>query len=194
MKFVGRLHEAVARLKRLPRTGWVEREVPEPESVADHSFGVALLVLLLAEREKAAGGEIDVLSALRMALLHDLPEFETGDLSPRQRRARYGEDEAHGRAQQRAAEARALEALLADAPAALRERWWQSWQDYREGASPEARLVRDVDRGECVLQTLSYLREGAGERLEEFGRLVDGLRAGPLRDYLRERWAGRVAK
>ena len=37
------------RLKRTPRTGWVMRGVPDAESVADHSYGVAFIALLLAE-------------------------------------------------------------------------------------------------------------------------------------------------
>ncbi len=36
------------KLKRIPRTGWVESGVPDPESVADHSFRVALIALVLA--------------------------------------------------------------------------------------------------------------------------------------------------
>jgi len=35
-------------LKRLPRTGWLLRGVPAAESIADHSFGTAFVVLALA--------------------------------------------------------------------------------------------------------------------------------------------------
>ena len=71
----------VGRLKRLPRTGWVESGVPDPESVADHSFRVALLTLVLADLKG-----LDALKAVRMALIHDLGEAETGDLTPARRR------------------------------------------------------------------------------------------------------------
>jgi putative hydrolase of HD superfamily len=37
------------RLKRIPRTGWVMHGVASAESVADHSFGVAFISLILAE-------------------------------------------------------------------------------------------------------------------------------------------------
>ena len=194
MKFLTVLHEAVVALKGLRRTGWVERGVRDPESVADHSYGVALLALLLAEERRAAGEDIDVLGVVRMALLHDLPESETGDLSPRQRRERYGADDVVARNEQREAEARAMTALLERASSSLRVSWQESWQEYREGRSPEAKLVRDVDKMECLLQTLSYERGGQGKQLGEFGRLIDSVGDAGLRAYLLRRWSGRVAK
>ena len=47
------------RLKRLDRTGWVLRGLPTgAESVAAHSYGVALTVMLLADEAKARGVEV----------------------------------------------------------------------------------------------------------------------------------------
>lgn len=63
-------------LDRVPRMGWVLRGVPEAESVAEHSFHVALLVWLLAPRLP----EVDAGRAVGMALLHDLAEVRFGDL------------------------------------------------------------------------------------------------------------------
>ena len=40
------LYTQVATLKLLPRTGWLQRGVPNVESVAEHTFGVATLALL----------------------------------------------------------------------------------------------------------------------------------------------------
>ena len=49
----------VAALKRMPRRGWVQRGVPDPESVGAHSFGVAALAAVTASggrRRSGAGG------------------------------------------------------------------------------------------------------------------------------------------
>ncbi len=48
------------KLKRVDRTGWVELGIRDPESVADHSYSVAILSYLIAKRrgldeEKTAG-------------------------------------------------------------------------------------------------------------------------------------------
>ena len=67
----------VAALKRLPRTGWVQRGVPDPESVAAHSFGVAALAAVTAS---AVGA--DPARAVLVAVIHDVAEALTGDLTP----------------------------------------------------------------------------------------------------------------
>ena len=38
-------------LKQLPRTGWVRSNVENPESVAAHSWGMAILALRLAPKD-----------------------------------------------------------------------------------------------------------------------------------------------
>jgi putative hydrolase of HD superfamily len=41
--------ETLEKLKRTPRTGWVERGVKDPESVSDHSFRMTVMAMALAE-------------------------------------------------------------------------------------------------------------------------------------------------
>ena len=63
-------------LKQLPRTGWVRSNVENPESVAAHSWGMAILALRLAPKD------VDLTKVLSMCLVHDLPEVKVGDLTP----------------------------------------------------------------------------------------------------------------
>jgi putative hydrolase of HD superfamily len=70
-------------LKNLPRTGWVITKAPN-ESVAAHSFGVAVIALALARMEYLSAK--DEASLLRLALLHDLHEARIGDLVPSEKR------------------------------------------------------------------------------------------------------------
>jgi hypothetical protein len=70
-------------LKRMPRTGWAMRGVPDVESVADHSFGIAFLALAMADilrRRRAEAHVLDLEKVLIMALLHDLAEARLTDL------------------------------------------------------------------------------------------------------------------
>src|SRR4051794_3581465 len=64
------------RLKRLKRSGWLRVGLPDPESVADHSYRLAIMALLLGPR---LGVDADRL--VRLALLHDLAESRVGDLT-----------------------------------------------------------------------------------------------------------------
>src|SRR4051812_41576320 len=69
------------RLKRLDRTGWTLRGLPNgTESVAAHSFGVSVTAMLLADRCTARGVSLDVEKVLRIALLHDWAETRVGDM------------------------------------------------------------------------------------------------------------------
>ena len=62
-------------MKQLPRTGWVRSDVENPESVAAHSWGMAILALRLAPEN------LDMIKVLSMCLVHDLPEVRIGDLT-----------------------------------------------------------------------------------------------------------------
>ncbi len=144
------------KLKRLSRTGWVESGICDPESVADHSFRVALIALILSD----AGG-LDSLKVVRMALLHDLAEGETGDLTPTQKEK---DPEAARRAEEKA-----MERLLGKLPDTVRGTYTSAWREFSEARTPEARLVRDADKLEMVMQASEYQREGGdASRLMRF--------------------------
>jgi putative hydrolases of HD superfamily len=72
------LFNLAGRLKQLKRQGWVDRGVEQPESVADHSYRLALMTMVIASRDP----EIDASRAVRLALVHDLPEALAGDITP----------------------------------------------------------------------------------------------------------------
>ncbi|MFA6489734.1 MAG: HD domain-containing protein [Candidatus Micrarchaeia archaeon] len=69
-------------LKKLPRMGWLIEKAPH-ESLADHSFGAAIIALALARMEGLP--EKEEAALIRRALLHDLHESRVGDLSRLQR-------------------------------------------------------------------------------------------------------------
>jgi putative hydrolase of HD superfamily len=150
------------RLKGIERTGWIESGVGSPESVADHGYRTALMALIIAEAEG-----LDPLKAVRMALIHDLAEVETGDLTPAQKRL---EGEAHSRAEEAA-----MRRLLRLLPGELAASFTELWHEYERLASPEARLVHEVDRLEMLLQASEYEGSGVGpSKLERFWRVEVG--------------------
>jgi putative hydrolase of HD superfamily len=144
------------RLKTTPRLGWLQRGVPRAESVADHCHGVALAALLLCD---AAPEEVDRGRVVAMAVLHDLPEAVTGDLSLGA--SRLLPDGAKPRLEQAA-----MDELGAGLP--LFAGWRAVWDEFEAQETPEARLVRDADRLDLLVQALAYERASGTRELEEF--------------------------
>src|SRR5713226_3683822 len=72
-----RFWQYAAELKGEPRKGWQGKVQGRVESVADHSFAVALLALYEGERRG-----YDLEKILKLTLIHDLEEAIMGDLTP----------------------------------------------------------------------------------------------------------------
>ncbi len=164
------------RLKQLFRQGWVDRGVLDPESVADHSYRVAVLVLLLARRDTA----INLGRALTLAIVHDLPEAVAGDATPfdqalneaeAEREAIFRQPPAYSAEADRAkyaAEADAIAEITAGLSPDLKTLFIGAWDEYEEGKTPEARLVRQADKLESWLQALEYREQQPGLVIESF--------------------------
>lgn len=144
------------RLKTTPRTGWAVRGVPRFESVADHSFGVALTALTLSEMVPV---ELDREKVLTMALLHDLAESVTGDLS-------LGGSRLLPAGAKAQAESLAMAELLAGQE--FGGRWQAVWREFEDLGGDEARVVRDADRVDLLTQALVYEHSLGTLNLEEF--------------------------
>jgi putative hydrolase of HD superfamily len=143
-------------LKHTPRTGWVMRGVVGAESVADHSFGVAFIALVLSELVNAP---VDQTKLLTIALLHDLPESVISDLPT----PAMGYFPPGAKSQ---AESAVLSKLLLELP--WTERWQGWWCEFEENSSAEGRLVRDADRLDMLIQAYAYEQTTGNRRLDEF--------------------------
>jgi putative hydrolase of HD superfamily len=115
------------------------------ESVAEHSWRLALLAMLL--RHEFPG--LDDGKVLRMCLIHDLGEAIGGDIPAPEQARRREEDPSAGKAVQ---ERRDLLTLLEPLPPALQREITMLWDEYEAAASPEARLVKALDKLETILQ------------------------------------------
>jgi len=144
------------RLKVTPRGGWAVRGLTDVESVADHSFGVVFVTLILAELIQEP---VDREKALTIALLHDLPESAITDIpAPALRYFPAGA--------KHQAELNAMTEILDDLAFGERLQAW--WQEFEQRSSVEGRLVRDADRLELLLQAHVYEHTSANQYLQEF--------------------------
>lgn len=185
---LARFLHRIGRLKRTPRTGWLDRGVPPAgtESVADHSFRVALLAWLAAHLAVREGAGLDPDRVLLLALLHDLAESVTGDTTPYERGAIPTTDPAARRAfldgrhrrpaaradAKRAAEAAAMADLGRELPPPLDALLAGLWRELAAGDSAEARFVRQADKLEAFLQSREYAADDPGRPMGSFAAEV----------------------
>jgi putative hydrolase of HD superfamily len=152
------------RLKRLDRTGWTLRGLPNgTESVAAHSFGVSVTAMLLADRCVAAGVPIDVEKLLRIALLHDWAETRVGDM-PRTATLYFGSEA------RKHAETAAFSDIVS--PVDANGSYTNLYNDYERRESLEARLVKAADILDLLIQVLALERAGA-RGLDEFWEVAE---------------------
>ena len=161
-------------LKQLYRQGWLRVGLARErcESVAEHSFGMALLCLFLAD---SYFPEADASKVVRIALLHDLGEAYAGDFTPHDT---VSKEEKHRLEQQ------AVERILTKLPRGAE--YLALWREYEEGTSFEARLVRQVDRLEMGLQATIYEHQGAGDLSQFFASVHKALETPELKAVLAE--------
>lgn len=169
-------------LKQLYRQGWLRVGIsPERcESVAEHSLGVALLCLFIAE---SWFPEADASKVVRIALLHDLGEARVGDITPHDG---VSPDQKH------ALERQAVAQILGKLPRGAE--YLALWEEYEQGASFEAKLVRQVDRLEMSLQACVYEHQGFGDLSQFFASAEKAMESPQLRAVLTELQALRPSR
>ena len=159
MKDFIKFNSTIGNLKHLPRSGWVKRGTPNPETVASHSWRVAVMILEFADEIRNMGA--DVGKAVKMALYHDLGESIIGDLIPGNHRySDISKEEKYGR------ESNAVRTLSSES--GMNE-IYDMWKEMEEKQTIEAIIVKDFDITDMLLQAFEYMRKYPSVgRLEEF--------------------------
>src|SRR5215213_10731591 len=108
--------EYVIRLKYVKRAGWISKvKVQNPESVADHTFSMCAISMVLSD---ILG--LDTQRVMKMVILHDLAESIIGDYIPGQI------SEKHKRLKER----KAINSILYCIPSDLRRNYKKIWNEY----------------------------------------------------------------
>ncbi|KAL7995080.1 putative HD/PDEase domain, metal-dependent nucleoside 5'-monophosphatase [Plasmopara halstedii] len=153
-------------LKTLKRTGWVNNKVAMPESVADHMYRMSMCCMLLEDANEALNRS----KCIKMAIVHDLAESLIGDITPHDGIA----EEVKHRME------KALDNIcstLGDTPSALEIR--ELWNEYEAGLTEEAKMVKDFDKFEMILQADEY-EKAQNISLDDFFQSTKGKFRTPL--------------
>ena len=161
-------------LKQTVRAGWNKsfpeghklktRQVPEAESVADHSWSLGMFAFMVGTHLK-----LDVFKMICMALVHDVAELVTDDIVTA---GLDDEEKMRVEAEKRWSEDEAMRDIF-DPLGAWGQRCYELWLEYANNASPEARALRQLDRLECAIQAVGYEWQGHQVSAEEFAAYAD---------------------
>lgn len=149
----------VMSLKRVPRSGWITYRVSghDVESVSSHSYSVAVIALIMAEIMRSRNQKVDVENVLKMALLHDLSESLTFDISKAYLRY-LGRK---GSVLKTRLERKAASRILSDLQSKQLARTFRTAiEGYSSSNTLEARIVHCADALDLLLQAIEYERMG----------------------------------
>ncbi len=164
-QLVSFLHIA-GKLKKEKRRGWIIKEIPEPESVSDHSFRLALMAMVFAQRQG-----LDVCKTIKMAIIHDLPEAICGDVAVRIKE----ELQQIPNKEKKEKEEAALKEELKLLPKEIAKDVEELWREFEARETKEAKLLYELDRLEALFQAVEYEKEGNFKvSLQEFFDYANG--------------------
>jgi len=131
--------------KILRRTPLLDRS--RQENSAEHSWHIALIVLVLAEY--ADEDHLDLLQVIKLLLAHDLVEIDAGDT--------YCYDES-GVQDQNKREKKAADRIFNILPEDQAKSFRALWDEYEDRSTPESRFANALDRFQPLLH--NYFTEG----------------------------------
>jgi putative hydrolase of HD superfamily len=160
----------IGKLKGKKRRGWLIHQITDAETTGEHIFHLALLVWVLGKNKK-----INLERAIQMALVHDLCEVYAPDITPydpllpKDKKGimkalkkwpnftpalkRKKDRDKHRM------ELHALNKLIANLPANLKNEIKCLWLDYENGLTPEARFVKQADKTINFFQGIDYWKK-----------------------------------
>ena len=152
--------------KKLKRSGWVEKNIKNPESVAEHAFRTIVLAMVLA-----SSLNVDQAKLIKMAIIHDLGEISTGDLI-----VQRGKNlDLEARKKKEKIEKEAIKSILWE----YEEEYYKLFNEMIERKTKEAIVCWEIDKLEMVIQAYEYQKEQKVD-LSEFFITAESVIKNPL--------------
>ncbi|MFO1139821.1 MAG: HD domain-containing protein [Paracoccus sp. (in: a-proteobacteria)] len=117
------------------------------ENSAEHSWHLALYALVMAP---VAGPGVDIGRVIRMLILHDLVEIDTGDVP-----IHSAGGTAHHGAAQATAEAAAAARIFGLLPAGQGQAFHDLWSEFEANETADAVFAKSLDRAQPVMQNIA---------------------------------------
>jgi len=143
------------KLKKIPRTGWLQHGITNVESVAEHSYRVTIIAYLLAKDL-----ECDTQKLIQMALIHDLAEILTGDI--------VFEHGFNVDLKKKFEKDNLERAAMKDLSSMVTTDFSKLWEEFTAQKTNEARILKQIDKLEMAIQALEYENSRNPNHLKEF--------------------------
>ncbi|MDE6505139.1 MAG: HD domain-containing protein [Clostridia bacterium] len=143
------------------RTGWLQRCVQRPESIAEHIYNCWLMGLLYLPEEGSNAerdGGYDKSAILNMLLIHDLGEVITGDIP---RDVKTASDKVKNMYDDEESQVMYSVLLTGSYPfvnSTMSEYYdlWKAWANVATGKNLNAEIAKDIDNIQAVYQYCKY--------------------------------------
>lgn len=180
MKDIFKFISELGKLKSDGRRGWKLHGIENPETTAAHTFQMAMIVWAVGRSRD----DLDLSRAIKMALMHDICEIYSPDLTSHDavsideekeftRKDLKNLEPKKGRptTEQRKKlkkvkkelEDEAIDKLTADLPSDFKEEISDLWEEYKKRITKEAKFVKQVDNITNLIQGMEYWKEGCDE-------------------------------
>ena len=135
-------------IKEIDKLKYIQRKTrlfnsDRHENDAEHSWHLAMMTIVLAEHSNKP---IDILKVVKMVLIHDIVEIDTGDTFI------YDSVKNHSNTDEELIAAKRIFGLLPREQAA---EFIAIWEEFEEGLTDEAKFAKSMDRFEPLLQNTS---------------------------------------
>lgn len=159
-------------LKNIYRQGWLKgllevKNVAEIESVADHSWSVAMLAISVIEKHKL---DLDITKCMKLAIVHELGEIYAGDFTPIENITKEEKHELEKKAVERVLDSISFE-----------NDFLELWEEYENQETEESQFIKEIDKLECILQASCY-----GLDISYMKNSINGITLPYLKDMLEE--------
>lgn len=143
-----RLLKQLSFIKEIDKIKYIERKTRlfnsnRRENDAEHSWHLAMMALVLAEHSNRP---IDLLKVIKMVLIHDIVEIDSGDIFI------YDTAKDHDNTEE---ERKAAKRIFGILPSEQAKELIAVWEEFEAGETDEAKFAKAVDRLEPLLQNTS---------------------------------------
>ena len=135
-------------IKAIDKIKYIQRRTcllnsDRPENDAEHSWHLALMAIALSEH---ANKPVDILKVIKMVLIHDIVEIDSGDVFV------YDKSKSHKNTEEEFAAAKRIFGLLPENQA---KELIDLWKEFEDGETDDAKFAKSLDKLEPLLQNFS---------------------------------------
>ncbi len=159
----------VGKLKLIPRRGWSLEKVGKPETVAEHSFYLALMAWILGR-----GTELNIDKMIKMALIHNIDEvcFNEEEIDENKVDYLIKEKKIKGLSERKNKEA-IFKKLTDPLPLFLQREISLIYQDFNNRASKESHFVHQLIKIADIFQARQYKKQNPRFSLDPWWAELD---------------------